>query len=93
MINTRSISESFARNSVFLRTRKDLYRNADSYLETKQKLEGSFLNIKSTAVRGILREVLKGVTCVSLREDKPSVSIFLKIKAISGFPNILRRSI
>lgn len=35
-------------------------------------------------LRDILREVLEGVTCVSLREDKPSVRTFLRTVGVSG---------
>ncbi|KAL9616324.1 MAG: hypothetical protein Q9160_008803 [Pyrenula sp. 1 TL-2023] len=35
--------------------------------------EASFVDVKSTLLRDILRKVLKGVTCISLREDKPAV--------------------
>jgi hypothetical protein len=53
---------------------EELHANADYCLDSRQVHEGSFVDIKSTGVRDILREVLTGVTCVSLREDKPSVS-------------------
>jgi hypothetical protein len=35
-------------------------------------------------LRDILREVLEGVTCVSLREDKPSVRTSLRTVGVSG---------
>ncbi|KAK5263386.1 hypothetical protein LTR96_011203 [Exophiala xenobiotica] len=39
----------------------------------RQKFD-SFIDVKSTALRDVLRDVLDGVTCVSLREDKPSIN-------------------
>jgi hypothetical protein len=55
-------------------------------------LEGSFVNIKSIAIRDILREVLKGITYISLRENKPSVSTLLRVVLPATY-NILYRSI
>ena len=36
----------------------------------------TFVDIKSEALRDVLREVLEGVNTVSLRGDKPEVRIF-----------------
>lgn len=45
-------------------------------------LVDSFVDITSTTLRDSPREVLNGVTCVSLREDKPSVRIPLVILSL-----------
>jgi hypothetical protein len=68
-------------------------RNADYCLDSRQVLKGSFVDIKSTDVKDILREILKGVIYISLREDKPSVNTFLRVVAISDSYDILYRSI
>lgn len=36
----------------------------------------TFVDIKSEALRDVLREVLEGINTVSLRGDKPEVRIF-----------------
>jgi hypothetical protein len=36
------------------------------------------VNVKSTILKDILREILKRVTCVNLRKNKPSIKTFLK---------------
>jgi len=56
-------------------------------LDSKQVLEGSYLDIKSTTMRDTLQKVLEGVTCISLREDKPSVSTSLRMIATKGSPD------
>lgn len=40
----------------------------------------TYVDIKSEPLRDVLREVLEGVNTVSLRGDKPEVSILLKSK-------------
>jgi hypothetical protein len=47
--------------------------NTNYYLNTFHKHKASFVDLKSTILRDILREVLKKVTYVSLREDKPAI--------------------
>ncbi|KIW36895.1 uncharacterized protein PV06_11009 [Exophiala oligosperma] len=42
--------------------------------DSEDTLLDSFIDVKSTTLRDILRDVLDGVTCVSLREDKPSIN-------------------
>jgi hypothetical protein len=68
-------------------------RNTDYCLDSRQVFKGSFVDIKSTDVKDILREILKEVIYISLREDKPSVNIFLRVVAISDSYDILYRSI
>jgi hypothetical protein len=53
--------------------------------------EGSFVNIKSPNLRNNLREILKKIIYVNLREDKPSVNIFLRMIAINGSSDIWRK--
>jgi hypothetical protein len=57
-------------------------------LDSKQAFEGSYLDIKSTTMRDTLQKVLEGVTCISLREDKPSVNTSLRMIATNGSPDI-----
>jgi hypothetical protein len=57
-------------------------------LDSKQVFQGSYLDIKSTTLRDTLQKVLEEVTCISLREDKPSVNTSLRIIATNGSPSI-----
>ena len=92
-MNMWSTSRSFESDLVSFCPFEELHANADYCLDSRQVLEGSFVDIKSTGVRDVLREVLEGVICVSLREDRPSVSTSLRVVATSDSYNILRRSI
>lgn len=53
-------------------------------LDSQQVFLGNYLDIKSTTLRDTLRRVLEGVTYISLREDKPSVSTSLRMIATNS---------
>jgi len=53
------------------------YTNSNSLdKETKEPI--FYINIKLEELRDILREVLKDIYSISLIEDKPSISLFLR---------------
>ena len=60
-------------------------------LDSRQVLEGSYLDIKSTTMRDTLQKVREAVTSISLREDKPSVSTSLRMIATKWFSRRLCR--
>ena len=52
----------------------------DSRIDEANMHYKTYVDIKSEPLRDVLREVLEGVNTVSLRGDKPEVSILLKSK-------------
>jgi hypothetical protein len=50
------------------------------------------MDVKSIIIKDILREVLKKITYINLRENKPSINTFLRV-VLPATHDILYRSI
>ena len=73
------------RYGIRLPARRTSTGKLNNALDNRQEFEGSYLDIKSTTMRDSLQKVLEGVTCISLREDKPSVSTSFKNDSYQWF--------
>ncbi|KAL6241869.1 hypothetical protein RBB50_011114 [Rhinocladiella similis] len=60
--------------------------------DSRRELLDSFVDIKSPVLRDCLRKVLDGVTCVNLREDKPSVNPDILFTYLPQLEVFLRRT-
>jgi hypothetical protein len=89
IINTWSTSGVLRRKyGILLTARSTSTGILNVTLDSKQAFEGSYLDIKSITMRDTLQKVLEGVTCISLGEDKPSVSTSLRMIATNSSPDI-----
>lgn len=91
-MNTSSSLLSSDGNSVSVFKEDDRY-HSDLRTDSRRELLDSFVDIKSPVLRDCLRKVLDGVTCVNLREDKPSVRNHLRTRVASSSAEIFTRSI
>jgi hypothetical protein len=74
IIYTRSIFLFIECDMIYLFPYIEYYMKANYYLDSDNSFEINYVDIKFIALRDILRLVLKGVTYINFREDKPEIS-------------------